>query len=302
MGNCSASSKPVLCFVTDAGKALAATLGTSFYKCDISNPKEVEDMVAGVVAEFGSLDVMVNNAGTRSPNHLIGDMPVDEWERVMAINTNGTFYGIKFACAQMAKQETGGAICNISSIAGLAGYPSIAPYTASKGCMNALTRSVALEYAKKKIRVNSVCPSAVNTPLLEDYINAAPDPKVPSPRPHTRISGHLGLICSLPLPFFLIVDAPAAREHVPERLIGRAGGSRLHGVLPLWPQGPHGHGTVHRSRRRLHHSRLRAPRRAVSSASSLAEASAVKKRCGGSRAGWAPGGAPGAWQAAGVRA
>ena len=76
----------------------------------------------------------------------------------------------------MSKQETGGAICNISSIAGLAGYPSIAPYTASKGAMNALTRSVALEYAKKKIRINSLCPSAVNTPLLEDYINAAPDP------------------------------------------------------------------------------------------------------------------------------
>ena len=132
--------------------------------------------MARVVQDFGSLDVMVNNAGTRSPNHLIGEMPVEEWSRVMDINTNGTFYGIKFACAQMGKQEKGGAICNISSIAGLAGYPSIAPYTASKGAMNALTRSVALEYAKKKVRINSICPSAVNTPLLEEYINAAPDP------------------------------------------------------------------------------------------------------------------------------
>jgi len=160
----------------DAGQALAKELDTIFIKCDISKPEEVEALIAQVVAEFGSLDVMVNNAGTRSPNHPIGEMPVEEWTRVMDINTNGTFYGIKYACAQMSKQETGGAICNISSIAGLAGYPSIAPYTASKGAMNALTRSVALEYAKKKIRINSLCPSAVNTPLLEDYINAAPDP------------------------------------------------------------------------------------------------------------------------------
>jgi NAD(P)-dependent dehydrogenase (short-subunit alcohol dehydrogenase family) len=139
-----------------------------FFKTDISIPAEVEAMVAGTVEAFGRLDCAFNNAGrpgdAGKPTH---EYPEDIWNRVMQVNITGTFLCMKYEIQQMLKND-GGVIVNDASVAGLQGAKEIsAAYVTSKHGVVGLTRSVALEYASKDIRVNAVCPGWVRTAMVE---------------------------------------------------------------------------------------------------------------------------------------
>jgi len=138
----------------------------SFIKTDVTVEKEVQAMVEKTVETYGRLDYAFNNAGTEgvpSPLHL---STTEEWEHTMATNLSSVYYCLKHEIAYMV-ENGGGAIVNTASIAGLGGTPMLVSYGASKHGVVSLTKSVALEYVSQGIRVNSVLPGAVNTPMLE---------------------------------------------------------------------------------------------------------------------------------------
>lgn len=141
-----------------------------FIACDVSKPEEVEKAVAETVKIFGSLDVAVNNAGIVdvSPIH---EKSIEEWQRVININLNGVFYGMKYQIAQMRTQETGGAVVNMGSIMSQVAEFGIGSYASSKHGLIGLTKVAALENGTNNIRVNAIGPGYIETPLLMD--NAA---------------------------------------------------------------------------------------------------------------------------------
>ena len=141
-----------------------------FIECDVSKAEEVEKAVQETVKVFGSLDVAVNNAGIvdASPIH---EKTIEEWQKVININLNGVFYGMKHQIAQMRKQETGGSIVNMGSIMSQVAEFGIASYASSKHGLIGLTKVAALENGTNNIRVNAIGPGYIETPLLMD--NAA---------------------------------------------------------------------------------------------------------------------------------
>ncbi|CAM3151531.1 short-chain dehydrogenase [Chryseobacterium flavum] len=141
-----------------------------FIACDVSRAEEVEKAVNETIKEFGSLDVAVNNAGIvdASPIH---EKSIDEWQKVININLNGVFYGMKYQITQMRKQKSGGAVVNIGSIMSQVAEFGIASYASSKHGLVGLTKVAALENGTNNIRVNSIGPGYIETPLLMD--NAA---------------------------------------------------------------------------------------------------------------------------------
>lgn len=138
-----------------------------YYQCDTSNEEEVQKLVDFAVETYGSLDIMCNNAGIGIQG-TVDQMSGDDFRKVIDINLNGVFYGIKYASMQMKKQGKGGAIVNTSSIEGLVGDPLIPSYNAAKGGVNLLTQSAALALAKDQIRVNTVNPGYVTTGMVND--------------------------------------------------------------------------------------------------------------------------------------
>ncbi|WP_099209402.1 SDR family NAD(P)-dependent oxidoreductase [Thermococcus henrietii] len=137
-----------------------------FWKLDVSNEAEVERVFREVVDEFGKLDILVNNAGVPGPDKPTHELTEEEWDYVMNINVKGTFFCTKHAVPYMIKNG-GGSIVNISSIYGIVGSPGIPPYHASKGAIRLMTKTDALLYAKYGIRVNSVHPGSIWTPMLK---------------------------------------------------------------------------------------------------------------------------------------
>jgi meso-butanediol dehydrogenase/(S,S)-butanediol dehydrogenase/diacetyl reductase len=161
------------------GEALAKEIGGSFLQVDVSDSKQVEAAVSEVVAQHsgGRLDALVNNAGVVSPNLVpIGEIEEDEWKRILDVNLNGTFYGMKFGLAQMAKQPEGGNIVNMCSTAAFRGVVNLAPYVASKFAVRGLTKAAAVEYGFKNIRVNAIAPTGTETPMVMGFIENSPDP------------------------------------------------------------------------------------------------------------------------------
>jgi NAD(P)-dependent dehydrogenase (short-subunit alcohol dehydrogenase family) len=137
-----------------------------FWHLDVSNEKKVEKVYAEVVKEFGKLDATVNNAGIAGADKPTHELSEKEWDAVMNVNVKGVFFCTKHAIPHM--QKTGsGSIINLSSIYGLVGAGDIPPYHASKGAVRLMTKNDALIYAKDKIRVNSVHPGFIWTPLVE---------------------------------------------------------------------------------------------------------------------------------------
>ncbi|MGO4909156.1 SDR family NAD(P)-dependent oxidoreductase [Pseudorhodobacter sp. W20_MBD10_FR17] len=141
-------------------------------KTDTSDAASVADLVAFAVAQTGGLHLLVNNAGIGGPSAPVGEYPLDGWQKVIDVDLNGVFYGLRYAIPEMVKAG-GGAIVNMASILGSVGFASAGAYVAAKHAVVGLTKVAAMEYAKAGVRVNSVGPGFINTPLLEKNLDEA---------------------------------------------------------------------------------------------------------------------------------
>ncbi|MCF2529358.1 SDR family NAD(P)-dependent oxidoreductase [Yinghuangia soli] len=138
-------------------------------RVDVTRPESSAALVAAAVEAFGALHLAVNNAGICGPVAELADYPTDAWSRVLAVDLDGVFFGMRHQIPAMLEHGDGGAIVNISSVHGLVGIDRAAPYVAAKHAVVGLTRCAALEYADRAIRVNAVAPGCVDTPLLGGF-------------------------------------------------------------------------------------------------------------------------------------
>ncbi|MFO1015907.1 MAG: glucose 1-dehydrogenase [Caulobacteraceae bacterium] len=136
---------------------------------DVASEADVARVVNEVAKRFGSLDILVNNAGISGANKPTHELTEAEWDEVQAINVKGVFFGVKHAVPHL-RRAGGGSIINLSSIYGLVGAPDVPPYHASKGAVRLMSKTDALIYAPDRIRVNSVHPGFIWTPMVENFI------------------------------------------------------------------------------------------------------------------------------------
>jgi len=137
----------------------------SFITCDVGDAKQVNQLMDQIKTAFGRLDIAINNAGIPGASARTHQYPLDDWDKVMRINASGVFYGMKAQLPLMLAQG-GGIIINTASIAGLKGLPNSLAYTASKHAVVGMTKTAAMEYGKKNIRINALCPVFTVTPLF----------------------------------------------------------------------------------------------------------------------------------------
>jgi len=139
-----------------------------FWHLDVSKEKEVQNVFTDIAKTFGKIDVLVNNAGISGVSKPTHEITEEEWDQVMAVNVKGVFFCTKHAIPYL-KKSSGGSIINLSSIYGIVSSPDVPPYHASKGAVRIMTKTDAFLYAKDKIRVNSVHPGFIWTPMVENY-------------------------------------------------------------------------------------------------------------------------------------
>jgi NAD(P)-dependent dehydrogenase (short-subunit alcohol dehydrogenase family) len=167
-------AKVVIADLDDAnGQRVAREIGeaATFVHADTSNPEHCEAMVQKAVDAFGGLDVAVNNAGIGGPQAPTGEYPIDGWRKTLGVNLDGVFYGMRYQIPAMLKRG-GGAIVNLASILGSVGFANSSAYVASKHAVVGLTKNAALEYSAQGIRVNSVGPGFIKTPLIDANLDA----------------------------------------------------------------------------------------------------------------------------------
>lgn len=143
---------------------------TLFIKVDVSDSAQVQNMVAKTVEEFGELNVAVNNAAMTPDNGLASEFDEEYWDKLMAVDLKGAALCQKYELQQMIKQGKGGSIVNISSVSGYRPQPNNVAYVAAKHGVNGITKVAALENGEHNIRVNSVAPGAIDTPMLRGAI------------------------------------------------------------------------------------------------------------------------------------
>jgi NAD(P)-dependent dehydrogenase (short-subunit alcohol dehydrogenase family) len=145
------------------------------YKVDVTRYEEVDALLSKVVKEHSSIDVLVNNAGIGGKNQTkTAEHTLDDWHDVIAVNQTGVFYCMKLALKQMMAQGYGN-IVNIASLAGLKPSGNNLSYSASKFAVVGMTKSAALEYGHKNIRINAVCPGYTHSSLLDQLLSSRPD-------------------------------------------------------------------------------------------------------------------------------
>lgn len=166
-------------------------LGASahFLQTDVTQAAQVEAMVAQTVAHYGRLDCAFNNAGIEEEHMRLADCSEDTFDRIMDVNVKGVWLCLKYQLAQMLAQG-GGAIVNTASVAGLIGAPKMAAYSASKHAVLGLTKSAAVEYGRKNIRVNAVCPGVIRTVMFERAVQA--DPRLGTSAAQMHPMGRIG--------------------------------------------------------------------------------------------------------------
>jgi NAD(P)-dependent dehydrogenase (short-subunit alcohol dehydrogenase family) len=149
------------------GHAIADRLGPQvrFAPCDVTDPRALGAALQLAVDEFGGLDVLYNNAGVGAPEGSIVDCPEEIFDRTIAVNLKAVWLGIKLAAPRIAERG-GGSIINTASISGLVGLPGQGAYGAAKGGVVQLTRVAAMELAPSFVRVNSICPGGIVTPII----------------------------------------------------------------------------------------------------------------------------------------
>ena len=149
-------------------------LKARYWRCDVSSEAEINRVFDEVVAVFGRLDVLVNNAGVAGANKPTHELTEAEWDFVQSVNVKGVFFGTKHAIAHM-RRTGGGSIINLSSIYGLIGAADAPPYHASKGAVRLMSKNDALIYASDRIRVNSIHPGFIWTPMVEGFLSEQGD-------------------------------------------------------------------------------------------------------------------------------
>ena len=142
----------------DAGDDLLAI------EADVSRGDDVKDAIAQTVSQFGGLNVLVNCAGIQRYG-TITDTPEETWDEVMAVNLKGVYWASRYAIPHI-EEAGGGSVINLASVQAFASQSNVVAYTASKGAILALTRAMALDHANAGVRVNSICPAAIDTPML----------------------------------------------------------------------------------------------------------------------------------------
>ena len=156
----------------DKGVALQKELGdnTLFVKHDVTNEEEWDQVVKAAVDNFGTVDILVNNAGIDYPETDLADVSLDDYNKLININQTSVLLGMK-AVEPIMKDRKSGSIVNISSLAGIVGVYKKVSYTGSKFAVNGMTKAAALELGEHNIRVNSVHPGFITTPMTEHLIN-----------------------------------------------------------------------------------------------------------------------------------
>ena len=158
----------------------------AFIRADVSRSVDVQNMLNTTVETYGRIDVLFNNAGIEGPSAKLANYPEDAWERVIATDLTSVYLGMKYVIPHMIKQG-GGVILSTASVAGLVGFPGSGAYAAAKAGVINMTRMVALEYAKKNIRINCICPGVISTPMARRVIGGRPEEQVARMEPIGRL-------------------------------------------------------------------------------------------------------------------
>ena len=157
-----------------AREVAAAGTRAVFHACDVAREEDIRSSIDRAAAELGALHIVINNAGVIlvKPLH---ESSREEWDHVFAVNVRSMFFAVKHAVPHL-RRAGGGSIVNVGSISSFVGQASTPIYTASKGAVLQLTRSIALDYAADGIRANCICPGITDTPMLREHLEKQPDP------------------------------------------------------------------------------------------------------------------------------